>query len=143
MKVGKNIKYFLVEFGIAFLLGIAGFSAMGYIFVAIPYSGGYGDDKTGVFFTIFSGAPLGSGLGILITKTFILRTAKFSVFSVLSLVTSVICGYLAGRYLWPATPDYMFDLMGPGLSDVIVFPLITLFALIAYNTMSVLLKSRK
>ena len=142
IKMRNNIKYSLVEFIIAFLLGIAGLVVMFYIFMAMPFSSMYGDDKTGFFFALFTGVPLGSSLGILITKTFILRTDKFSVLSVLCLLTSLLFGYLAGRYLWLTIPDYIFELMGPGLSDTIVFPLVTLFALIGYRAMEAFMRGK-
>ncbi len=125
------------------MLGIAGWIAIFYIYIAIPgieygYSP-YGD-KTGVIVAIFTGVPLGSSLGIFITKKCILRTGKFSV---LCLFTSLVFAFLAGRFLWPAIPDYICDLMGSGLTDTIVFPLVPLFALIGYNAMAVLLRGRK
>lgn len=143
MEIGKYIKSFLIEFIMAFLFGIAGWFLMCVILIFIPYSWAYADDMYDVYFALFTGVPLGASLGILITKTFVLRTAKFSVFSVLCLLTSLLCGYLAGRYLWPALHIYIFNLICPGLSGPIFFPLVVLHALIGYDVMSVLWNSRK
>ena len=145
----KSLLSLLVGFIMAFLLGIAGWIAIFRILIAIPgvdssgiekYNYSPFGDMTGVIVAMFTGLPLGSSLGIFITKKYILRTGKLSV---LCLLTSLVFGFLAARFLWPASPDYICDLMGPGLNDNIVFPLVPLFALIGYNAMAVLLRGRK
>ncbi len=128
-----NKKSLLLEFIMAFLLGITGCIAMFRIFMAGTDSGG----MTGVFFAVFTGLPLGSSLGIFITKKFLLRTGKFSV---LCLFTSLVFGFLAA-FLCGAL--LLYGLIGSGLADIIVFPLVPLFALIGYNAMAVLLRGRK
>jgi len=132
-----NIKSFLVEFIMAFLLGIAGFFTMFYIKNML----GTGSLMNRASFAILTGLPLGSSLGIFITKMFLFRTGKFSV---LCLFTSLVFGFLVIP-LWAAIPDYICDLMGlgPRLAYFILFPLVPLFALIGYNAMEVLLRRRK
>ena len=135
-----NIKSLLVEFIMAFFLGIAGWIAIFYI---IAYgTGGAGTDV--IVFAIFTGLPLGSSLGIFITKKCIFRSGfRSGTFNVLCLYTSLLFGFLAARFLWQAIPDYICDLMGPRGTDRIVFPLVPLFALIGYNAMEMLLRRRK
>ena len=124
-----NIKSLLVEFIMAFLLGIAGF-------IAIFYKDMLGIDSftSRGFIALFTGVPLGSSLGIFITKMFLFRTGKFSV---LCLFTSLVFGFLAAHFWW------LFDLMVPRLAFFSVFLLVPLFALIGYNAMEMLLRSRK
>ena len=124
-----NKKSLLLEFIMAFLLGITGCIAMFRIFMAGTDSGG----MTGIFFAVCTGLPLGSSLGIFITKKFLLRTGKFSV---LCLFTSLVFGFLAAHFWW------LFDLMVPRLASFSVFLLVPLFALIGYNAMAVLLGGR-
>jgi len=139
-----NIKSLLVEFIMAFLLGIAGRIASGYILVyifsAFPSTeclfGPLGD-FSGVIVPLFTGIPLGSSLGIFITKKYILRTGKFSV---LCLFTSLVFGFFAVLLLFLAL--YFIDIIDPG-SYIIVFLLVPLFALIGYNAMEMLLMPRK
>ena len=140
----KSLLSLLVGFIMAFLLGIAGHMAVFSIFVRIPGVDSSGIEKydyspfgdmTGIIVAIFTGVPLGSSLGIFITKKYILRTGKFSV---LCLFTSIVFGFLAARFLWPA-----LYFIGPGLSEIIGFPLVPLFSLIGYNAMAVFLRGRK
>jgi len=128
-----NIKSLLVEFIMAFLLGIAGWIAIFYI---IAY-GIDSADMTVVAVAILTGIPLGSSLGIFITKKYILRTGKFSV---LCLFTSLVFGLLAVPL---CAALGVMCLIVPALSEIIVFPLVPLFALIGYNAMAVLLRGRK
>ena len=130
----KSLLSLLVEFIMAFLLGIAGFLAMFYINML-----GEKSLMNRAFIAMLTGLPLGSSLGIFITKMFLFRTGKFSV---LCLFTSLVFGFLAVR-LWPAIADYICDLMGHRLAYFSVFLLIPLFALIGYNAMAVLLRGRK
>ena len=141
-----NIKSLLVEFIMAFLLGIAGYIAISYIIIAIPgvdssgiekYNYSPFGDMTGFFVSMLTGYPLGSSLGIFITKMFLFRTGKFSV---LCLFTSLVFGFLAVSLCVVLA---LYGLIGFGLSDIIVFPLVPLFALIGYNAMAVLLRGRK
>jgi hypothetical protein len=74
----KSLLSLLVGFIMAFLLGIAGYIAVHYIFIK---SIGPGCSGATVFFVaILTGYTLGSSLGIFITKRFLFRTGKFSVF---------------------------------------------------------------
>ena len=132
----KSLLSLLVGFIMAFLLGIAGFLAMFYINML-----GTGSLTVRGFIAMLTGLPLGSSLGIFITKMFLFRTGKFSV---LCLFTSLVFGFLVIP-LWTAIGDYICDLMGlgPRLAYFIVFPLVPLFALIGYNAMAVLLRRRK
>jgi len=128
-----NIKSLLVEFIVAFLLGIAGSIAIFYIYI-------YSIDSCGTMVfgvALMTGFPLGSILGIFITKKFLLRTGKFSV---LCLLTSLIFGFLAVPL---CVVLRFYGLIGPGLIDIIVILLVPLFALIGYNVMGVLLRGRK
>jgi len=141
-----NIKSLLVEFIMAFLLGIVGRIATAYILIYICctfpsteylFLGRLGHFAVDIV-PIFTGIPLGSSLGIFITKKYIFRSGTFNV---LCLFTSLVFGFLAARFLCMAIPDYMCDLMS--LGSTIVFPLVSLFAVIGYNAMAVLLKRRK
>ena len=145
----KSLLSLLVGFIMAFLLGIAGWIAIFRILIAIPgvdssgiekYNYSPWGDMTGFFVAMLTGVPLGSSLGIFITKMFLFRTGKFSV---LCLFTSLVFGVLAAYFLWPNIPDYIIDLVGPNLTDYSVFLLVPLFALIGYNAMAVLLRRRK
>ena len=145
----KSLLSLLVEFIMAFLLGIAGHMAMCRIIIAIPGVDASGIEKynyhpwgdmTAYFVALFTGGPLGSSLGIFITKMFLFRTGKFSV---LCLFTSLVFGFLAAYFLWPNIPDYFCDLIGPNLTDYSVYLLVPLFALIGYNAMAVLLRGIK
>jgi hypothetical protein len=145
----KSLLSLLVGFIMAFLLGIAGWKAIFHILIAIPGVGPSGIEKygyspwgdmTGFFVAMLTGLPLGSSLGIFITKRFLFRTGKFSV---LCLFTSLVFGVLAAHFLWPNIPDYIIDLVGPSLTDISVFLLVPLFALIGYNAMEMLLRRRK
>ncbi len=107
-----NIKSLLVEFIMAFLLGIAGNIAIFYAFIFTDAWGAI--DCSAI--ALFTGLPLGSSLGIFLTKKYILRTGKFSV---LCLFTSFVFGFLAARFLCMAIPDYICDLMS--LGSTIVF----------------------
>ncbi len=131
----KSLLSLLVEFIIAFLLGIAGFIAMFYINLL-----GTGSQTDRGFIAMYTGLPLGSSLGIFITKMFLFRTGKFSV---LCLFTSLVFGFLAVRYLYPVL--YFIGLArNEGIVFYIVFfPVVPLFALIGYNVMAVLLRRRK
>ncbi len=146
----KSLLSLLVGFIVAFLLGIAGHIAIFHIFIAIPGADSSGIEKydfspfgdmTAGFIAMLTGVPLGSSLGIFITKMFLFRTGKFSV---LCLFTSLVFGFLVIP-LWAAIGDYICDLMGlgPRLAFFSVFLLIPLFALIGYNAMAVLLRGRK
>ena len=132
----KSLLSLLVGFIVAFLLGIAGFLAMFYINML-----GKKSLMSRASIAILTGLPLGSSLGIFITKMFLFRTGKFSV---LCLFTSLVFGFLVIP-LWAAIGDYICDLMGlgPRLAYFILFPLVPLFALIGYNAMAVLLRGRK
>ncbi len=133
----KSLLSLLVGFIMAFLLGIAGYIAMFYIFIALSFSELYGYIMLSGF-AIFTGIPLGSSLGIFITKKYILRTGKFSV---LCLFTSLVFGFLAVP-LCPAL--YSIGLIrNEALAFKLIFPLVPLFALIGYNAMAVLLRGRK
>ncbi len=132
----KSLLSLLVGFIMAFLLGIAGWIAIFYILIAIPgvdssgiekYNYSPFGDMTGFFVSMLTGYPLGSSLGIFITKMFLFRTGKFSV---LCLFTSLVFGFLAA-------------LLCPALYFKLIFPLVPLFALIGYNAMAVLLSRRK
>ena len=135
----KSLLSLLVEFIIAFLFGIAGFIAMFYINML-----GTGSQTDRGFIAMYTGLPLGSSLGIFITKMFLFRTGKFSV---LCLFTSLVFGFLAAHFLWPlrwpAIDDYLCDLIGPSLAYFILFPIVPPFALIGYNAMEMLLRRRK
>ena len=117
----------------AFLLGIAGFLAMFYINML-----GEKSLMNRASIAMLTGLPLGSSLGIFITKMFLFRTGKFSV---LCLFTSLVFGFLVIP-LWAAIGDYICGLMGlgPRLAYFILFPLVPLFALIGNNAMAVLEK---
>ncbi|MHC4174393.1 MAG: hypothetical protein ACYTBX_14815 [Planctomycetota bacterium] len=128
----KSLLSLLVEFIVAFLLGIAGYIAVHYIFLKSIGSGCSG--ATVFFGAILTGIPLGSSLGIFITKKYIFRTGKFSV---LCLFTSLVCGFLAVPLC------VALYLIGEALAVIIIFPLVSLFALIGYNVMAVLLRGRK
>ena len=139
----KSLLSLLVGFIMAFLLGIAGHMAVFSIFVRIPGVDSSGIEKynfhpwgdmTGFFIAMLTGVPLGSSLGIFITKMFLFRTGKFSV---LCLFTSLVFGFLAAHFWW------LFDLMVPRLASFSVFLLVPLFALIGYNAMEMLLRGRK
>jgi len=121
----KSLLSLLVGFIMAFLLGIAGFLAMFYINML-----GTDSLTDRGFIAMLTGVPLGSSLGIFITKMFLFRTGKFSV---LCLFTSLVFGFLAAHFLWHI----------PRLAFFSVFPLVPLFALIGYNAMAVLLRRRK
>ncbi len=126
-----NIKSLLVEFIVAFLLGVAGKIAIFYINVLIVILGiriafSFMDSIT---VAILTGIPLGSSLGIFMTKKYIFRTGKFSV---LCLFTSLVFGFLAAFLCGVLV---LYGLIGSGLADIIVFPLVSLFALIGYNAM--------
>ena len=126
----KSLLSLLVGFIVAHSLGIAGFFAMFYINIL-----GTDSLTDRGLIAIATGIPLGSSLGIFITKMFLFRTGKFSV---LCLFTSLVFGVLAAHFLWPFIPDYIGDLVGPNLTDYSVFLLVPLFALIGYNAMAVL-----
>ncbi|HUU81363.1 MAG TPA: hypothetical protein VMW90_07935 [Acidobacteriota bacterium] len=129
----KSLLSLLVEFIMAHSLGLAGFVATFYINIL-----GTGSSTDRGLIAIAIGVPLGSSLGIFITKMFLFRTGKFSV---LCLFTSLVFGFLAARFLYPAL--YFIGLIGRGgLSEIIVFPLVPLFALIGYNAMAVLLRGK-
>ena len=122
-----DIKSLLVGFIVAFLLGIAGFIAiykdmlmLGIDSFSFTFRG---------FAALFTGIPLGSSLGIFITKMFLFRTGKFSV---LCLFISLVFAVLAAQLWW------LIDLMVPRLATPSVFLLVPLFALIGYNAMAVL-----
>ena len=134
-----NIKSLLVEFIMAFLLGIAGWIV---IFNIIAYSTGSADTRVFIF-SLSTGLSLGSSLGISITKKCIFRTGfRSGTFNVLCLLTSLVFGFLAARFLYPAL--YFIGLIGnEGLAAIIIFPLVPLFALIGYNAMEMLLRRRK
>ncbi len=135
----SNIKSLLVEFIVAFLLGIAGNIAIFYIAVLMSILGiyPYFSFMSGIAIAILAGIPLGSSLGIVITKKYIFRTGKLSV---LCLFTSLVFGFLAA-FLCGVLEVY--GLIGPGSSEIIVFLLVPLFALIGYNAMEMLLRRRK
>ncbi len=128
-----NIKSLLVEFIMAFLLGIAGFFAMFYINML-----GTGSLTDRGFIAMYTGLPLGSSLGIVITKKYIFRTGKFSV---LCLFTSLVFGFLAVP-LFPVL-SFIGLIRNYALAFKLIFPLVPLFALIGYNAMAVLLRRRK
>ena len=143
-----NIKSLLVEFIVAFLLGIAGNIAIFYILIAIPgvdssgiekYNYSPFGDMTGVLVAIFTGIPLGSSLGIFLTKKFIFRSGfRSGTFNVLCLFTSLVFGFFAVLLLCLAL--YVIGLIGPSLSENIFFLLVPLFALIGYNATEMLLR---
>ncbi|HUV67427.1 MAG TPA: hypothetical protein VMW24_26285 [Sedimentisphaerales bacterium] len=116
-----NIKSLLVGFIVAFLLGIAGFIAIYKDMLML----GIDSFISRGFAALFTGIPLGSSLGIFITKMFLFRTGKFSV---LCLFTSLVFAVLAA-FLWP-------------ISDYSVYLLVPLFALIGYNAMEMLLRGK-
>jgi len=122
----KSLLSLLVGFIMAYLLGIASF-------IAIYYKDMLGlDSFTSMgLIALFAGVPLGSSLGIFITKMFLFRTGKFSV---LCLFTSLVFGVLAGELFW-----WLFNLMVPRLATPSVFLLVPLYALIGYNAMEMLL----
>ncbi len=129
----KSLLSLLVGFIVAFLLGMAGYMAVFYI--AIPFR-----DWPGLMLSLFAltGVPLGSSLGIFITKMYILRTVKFSV---LCLFTSLVFGFLAVP-LCPAL-SFIGLIRNEALAFKLIFPLVPLFALIGYNAMEMLLRRRK
>ena len=129
-----NIKSLFVEFIVAFLLGIAGNIAIFYAFLFTDMWGAI--DCSAI--ALFTGLPLGSSLGIFITKKYILRTGKFSV---LCLFTSLVFGFLAVP-LGPAL-SFIGLIRNEALAFKLTFPLVPLFALIGYNAMAVLLRARK
>ena len=132
----KSLLSLLVEFIVAFLLGIAGYVAGHYIFIK---SIGYGCSGATVFLVaILTGYPLGSSLGISITKMFLFRTGKYSVSC---LFTSLVFGFLAVP-LGPAL-SFIGLIRNEALAFKLIFPLVPLFALIGYNAMAVLLRARK
>ena len=126
-----NIKSLLVEFIVVFLLGIAGNIAIFYIAVLTDILGIYISFSfmDSIAVAIYIGIPLGSSLGIFLTKKYIFRTGKFSV---LCLFTSLVFGFLAA-FLCVVLKVY--GLIGLG-SDTIIFLLVPLFALIGYNAMA-------
>ena len=129
----KSLLSLLVGFIVAFLLGIAGFIAMFYINMLGTDSL---TDKG--FIAMVTGVPLGSSLGIFITKMFLFRTGKFSV---LCLFTSLVFGFLAVP-LCPAL-SFIGLIRNEALAFKLIFPLVPLFALIGYNAMEMLLRGRK
>jgi len=126
----KSLLSLLVEFIIAFLFGIAGFRAMFYINML-----GTGSQTDRGFIAMLTGLPLGSSLGIFITKMFLFRTGKFSV---LCLFTSLVFGFLAVP-LFPVL-SFIGLIRNYALAFKLIFPLVPLFALIGYNAMAVLEK---
>ena len=125
----KSLLSLLVGFIMAYLLGIAGFFAMFYINMLGPDS--FTDRG---LIAIATGTPLGSSLGIFITKMFLFRTGKFSF---LCLFTSLVFGFLA-TFLYP-----VLDCTGCFLiSNPVFCPLVPLFALIGYNAMAALLRGK-
>jgi len=139
-----NIKSLLVEFIMAFLLGIAGNIAIFYIAVLMNILGiyPYFSFMSGIAVAIFIGIPLGSSLGIFITKKYIFRSGFSSgTFNVLCLFTSFVFGFGAVLLLCLALYFIgLIGLIGPALSEIIFFPLVPLFALIGYNAMEMLLR---
>ena len=130
----KSLLSLLVGFIMAFLLGIAGFLAMFYINML-----GEKSLMNRASMAMLTGLPLGSSLGIFITKMFLFRTGKFSV---LCLFTSLVLGVLA-ILLYPAL-DFIGFFRSKGLIFYIFFvPFVPLFALIGYNAMEMLLRRRK
>jgi len=125
----KSLLSLLVGFIVAFLLGIAGFIAIYKDMLML----GIDSFTSRGFAALFTGIPLGSSLGIFITKMFLFRTGKFSV---LCLFTSLVFAVLAAQLWW------LIDLMVPRLAIATpsVFLLVPLFALIGYNAMAVLLR---
>ena len=130
----KSLLSLLVGFIMACLLAIAGS-------IAIYYKDILGlDSFTSMgLIALFAGVPLGSSLGIFITKMFLLRTGTFSV---LCLFTSLVFGFLAARFLYPALYPIVYFRSGGFISDVVLYPLVPLFALIGYNAMAVLLRGK-
>jgi hypothetical protein len=116
-----NIKSFLVEFIMAFLLGIAGWLAMFYIAWLCTGSG-----ANSAYIAEVIGIPLGSSLGISIIKT----GFKSGTYNVLCLFTSLAFGFLVA---------HLFAAIG----FILLLPLVPLFAVIGYNVMAVLLRGRK
>jgi len=128
----KSLLSLLVGFIVAFLLGIAGFFAM--FFINILGTDSLTDRW---FIAILTGLPLGSSLGIFITKMFLFRTGKFSV---LCMFTSLVSAFLV-------VPSFVaFSFMGlirnEALAVKLIYPLVPLFALIGYNAMAVLLRGK-
>jgi len=128
----KSLLSLLVGFIVVHLLGIAGFFAM--FFINMLGTDSLTDRG---FIAIVTGVPLGSSLGIFITKMFLFRTGKFSV---LCLFTSLVFGFLAARFLYPALYSIVFFRSEGFISDVVFYPLVPLFALIGYNAMAALLR---
>ena len=129
----KSLLSLLVEFIMAHSLGLAGFVATFYINIL-----GTGSSTDRGLIAIAIGVPLGSSLGIFITKMFLFRTGKFSV---LCLFTSLVFGFLA-TFLYPELNSIGF-LRGKGYVFYMVFvPLAPLFALIGYNAMAALLRGK-
>jgi hypothetical protein len=129
----KSLLSLLVEFIVAYLLGIAGFRAMFYINLL-----GTGSQTDRCFIAMYTGLPLGSSLGIFITKKYILRTGKFSV---LCLFTSFVFGFLTVPLY--QVLSFIGLIRNDALAFQLIFPLVPLFALIGYNAMAVLLRGRK
>ena len=128
----KSLLSLLVEFIMAHSLGLAGFVATFYINIL-----GTDSFTDRGLIAIAIGVPLGSSLGIFITKMFLFRTGKFSV---LCLFTSLVFGFLAARFLYPALYFIVFFRSDGFISDVVFYPLVPLFALIGYNAMAALLR---
>jgi len=129
----KSLLSLLVGFIVAFLLGIAGFFTMFYINML-----GTDSLTDRGFIAMYTGVPLGSSLGIFITKMFLFRTGKFSG---LCLFTSLVFGFLAVP-LGPAL-SFIGLIRNEALAFKLIFPLVPLFALIGHNAMAVLLRRRK
>ena len=117
----KSLLSLLVGFIMAFLLGIAGWLAMFYIALLCTDSG-----ANSAFIAEVIGIPLGSSLGISITKT----GFKSGTYNVLCLFTSLAFGFLVA---------HLFAAIG----FILLLPLVPLFAVIGYNAMEVLLSRRK
>jgi len=146
----KSLLSLLVGFIMASLLGIASSIAIFHILIAIPGVGpsgiakyGYSPfgDMTGFTVSIFTGLPLGSSLGIFITKKYIFRSGfRTGKFSVLCLFTSLVFGFLA------VPLGLALSLIGlirnGALAFMLIFPFVSLFALIGYNAMAVLLRGK-
>ncbi len=129
----KSLLSLLVEFIVASLLGIAGFIAMFYINME-----GTDSQMDRAFIAMVTGLPLGSSLGIFITKMFLFRTGKFSV---LCLFTSLVFGFLAVPLC--AALSFIGLIRDESSAVYLIFPLVPLFAVIGYNAMAVLLRGRK
>jgi hypothetical protein len=141
----KYLKVFLIEFAMAFIFGVITVCLVGYGLdfledsMGVPISEITESDKSVFFVAMFVGFPMGTSLGVHITKKFLLKVNEHSI---LRLMISFIFAFLVGRFLWPTLAAFV-NFNKPGTEDALFFPVVAIFSLFGYSLGDIFLKLRK